>query len=112
MHHPIKWGSETNRNSDFNEFIMGYKKYKKHPEYKIYGDYLNSRKIKDRLFNSTDIEFYHKPISQIINSIIKSNLKLEKFLEPSPTPNSAKIKADFYEVYSKIPLFMVFSVSK
>jgi SAM-dependent methyltransferase len=112
MHHPIKWCSETIRNSDKNSFILGYEKEKKTGSYKIYGDYLNPREINDRLFGKIDIKYYHKPFSEIVNTIHQNNFKITEVVEPKPIGESKLSNPDFYETYSKIPLFMIFKLKK
>jgi SAM-dependent methyltransferase len=112
IQHPIKWGAETTRNSEFNSFILGYKKFKKDDNFEIYGDYLNERKIQDELFGRMKVIYYHKPLSTIFKIIRDAGFEVEDFLEPKPIEKAKQVKLDFYETYSKIPLFAVFSLSK
>ena len=112
-HHPIKWGAMATKNTEFNEFILGYKKHKKDAsKYQIFGDYLSFQKINYKLFNKLDITYYNRSISQMFREITTSSLQIIDFLEPKPTPESKTIKPDFYEVYSKIPLFLIFEILK
>lgn len=112
-HHPIKWGAATTKNTEFNEFILGYKKHKKDSsKYQIFGDYLNFQEINYKLFNKLDIVYYNRPISQMFSEIRKSGLQVIDFIEPKPMHESKTIKPDFYETYSKIPLFLIFEVMK
>jgi len=69
-HHPIKWGAEKKRagitkkrSEDKRWVLMGYIKYNDEKRYKIYGDYLNARKVKDIWFDEFEISYYHKPLS-------------------------------------------------
>jgi SAM-dependent methyltransferase len=111
VHHPIKWGAETNRSKEENTFLLGYRKSKlNNLDYTIYGDYLTSRKINDKLFGRLDIEYYHKSISQIFSVIKESGMKIHNLIEPRPIEESRAIKIDFYETYSKIPLFLIIEV--
>jgi SAM-dependent methyltransferase len=107
-HHPIKWGCQTQRNSDFNEFKMGYKKFKKIDKWEIYGNYLKPAKIQDKLFNSIQITYYNRSLSQMFLEIKGAGFVIGDFLEPSPVPETAHKYPDFYQVYSQIPLFCVF----
>lgn len=45
-HHPVKWGAEVNRSKEKDLFLIGYEKYES-GEGKVFGDYLNTRKIDD-----------------------------------------------------------------
>jgi SAM-dependent methyltransferase len=111
IHHPIKWSSQTYRNSDFNQFLLGYKKSKKDPlNYQIYGDYLNFRQIKDKLFGQLEINYFHRSFSQIFTELKNSQFDILDILEPKPIESSKKLKPDFYETYSKIPLFLILEI--
>jgi SAM-dependent methyltransferase len=112
-HHPIKWGAKTVRGKDSNSFILGYKKDKLNPNiYDVYGDYLTPRAIDDQLFGKLPITYYHKPISQIWKEILGSGLELSDIIEPLPVSETKVSKPDFYHTYSKIPLFLIFELSK
>jgi SAM-dependent methyltransferase len=112
-HHPLKWGSLTTRSKDFNKFVMGYQKSKT-VDYKdeIFGDYHTFRPIKDKLFGELQVVYYHRSISRMIREIITGGFKILDFNEPLPIQESQKLKPDFYEVYSKIPLFAIFYLVK
>lgn len=122
-HHPVKWGAKSIRSKESNSFILGYKKYKsktnsnsnsknQQDDYEIYGDYLTTRAVEDKLFGQLDITYYHKSISQIFLDISRSGLVLSDLLEPLPQIETRTIKPDFYYTYSKIPLFLVFELSR
>jgi SAM-dependent methyltransferase len=111
-HHPLKWGAMEEKNKEFNSFIMGYKKIKntidKSKSYFVYGDYLNPRAINTKLFNQLDITHYHKPISLMVNTILENSYKIVKMVEPKPIEIAKSVAIDFYEVQSKIPLFVIY----
>lgn len=111
-HHPIKWGAQTTRTKTINSYLLGYRKNKHTQEQEIFGDYLNSRAITDRLFGELDIIYYHKPISEIFRIIKQTNFELIDFLEPKPIIEAKKEVPKFFEVYSRIPLFMIFNLQK
>ncbi len=110
-HHPIKWGSEINKLIDKDSFLMGYKKTES-GEGKVFGDYLTTKKINDVLSKDFKVSYYHRPISEIISDIIKSGFIISDFIEPKPLKSVIKIKPDFYKIYSKIPLYMIFELRK
>jgi SAM-dependent methyltransferase len=113
VHHPVKWGSETTRAKDENSFVLGYRKSKlRDLDYTVYGDYLTPRPVADLLFGKIEIVHYHKPISQMFQEIQKSGMKINQIVEPLPIPQSRRDKLDFYEVYSRIPLFIIFEIEK
>jgi trans-aconitate methyltransferase len=110
-HHPIKWGAQATRTKDYNEFRLGYNKNKKNDKvYEIFGDYLTPRAIEDTLFGKLSITHYHKSISMMFDQITNANLQVQSIIEPKPIPESLKLKPDFYHVYSKIPLFMIWKL--
>jgi SAM-dependent methyltransferase len=110
-HHPIKWGAEINKSVDKNSFMMGYKKDVS-GESMVFGDYLTTRKINDVLSKDFKVSYYHRSISEMMNDIIKSGLVISDFIEPKPLKSVIKEKPDFYKVYSKIPLYMIFELRK
>jgi SAM-dependent methyltransferase len=118
-HHPMKWGAEKKRTGiakkrfkDKRWVLMGYVKYNDEKKYKVYGDYLNVRKVKDIWFDEFEISYYHKPLSLIIKEILNSGFKIVDFIEPKPI-NSAKNKdRRFWEIHRKIPLFIIFELKK
>lgn len=111
VHHPIKWSSQTFRSKEFNQFLLGYQKSKKNPSnYQIYGDYLNFHQIKDTLFGKLEITYFHRSFEQIFAEINSSKFKILDVLEPKPIESSKSIKPDFYETYSKIPLFLILEI--
>ena len=110
-HHPVKWGAGVNRSKEKDSFLIGYEKYES-GESKVFGDYLNTRKIDDIWFNEFKVSYYHRPLSEIIGDIIKSGFVISDFVEPKPLKSVIKEKPNFYEIHSKIPLFMIFELKK
>jgi ubiquinone/menaquinone biosynthesis C-methylase UbiE len=112
-HHPIKWGAEINKLIDKDSFLMGYKK-SENGVGKVFGDYLTIRKINDVLSKDLKVSYYHRPISAMIRDIIKSGFIISDFIEPKPLKSviKEKEKPDFYKIYSKIPLYMIFELRK
>jgi hypothetical protein len=90
---------------------MGYEKFKS-GECKVFGDYLNARKIDDIWFNEFKVSYYHRPLAEIIKDIIKSGFFISDFIEPKPTKGVIKEKPNFYDIHTKIPLFMIFELRK
>ena len=90
---------------------MGYEKYE-FGDSKVFGDYLNTRKIDDIWFNEFKVSYYHRPLSEIIGDIIKSGFVISDFVEPKPLKSVIKEKPNFYNIHSKIPLFMIFELKK
>lgn len=110
-HHPIKWGAEINKLKDKNSFLMGYKKYNSGKS-KIFGNYLTTRKINDILSHNFKVSYYHRSISEIISDIIKSGFIISDFIEPKPLKSVLRVKPEFYKIYSRIPLYMIFELKK
>jgi len=111
-HHPVKWGATVKRTKEKDLFLMGYEKYESSEENKVFGDYLNTRKIDDIWFNEFKVSYYHRPLSEIISDIIKSRFIISDFVEPKPLKAVVKEKRNFYDIHSKIPLFMIFELKK
>lgn len=111
-HHPIKWGAEKSTGTGRKTFLMGYSKNKEDQSCIIYGDYLNTRKIKDIWFDEFEVSYYHKPISSVIKDIINSGFKIIDFIEPKPVDSARRNEKLFWEIHQKIPLFMIFELRK
>ncbi len=110
VHHPIKWGSQSTKTKEQNSFLLGYSKNKLNSNsYKVYGDYMTTRQVDYELFNKIPIQFYHRSISTMWNEINNSGYQVLEFLEPKPI-EEAKSKIDFWEVYSRIPLFLIWKI--
>ncbi len=110
-HHPVKWGAEATRSKECNEFRLGYMKNKLNDKiYNVYGDYMTTRAIDERLFGQLDITHYHKSISTMWTQIMNSSLKVNQIIEPLPLDITKTLKPDFYFTYSKIPLFIVWKL--
>lgn len=110
-HHPVKWGAEINKAVDKSAFLMGYKKDES-GKGKVYGDYLTTRKVSDILSEDLKVTYYHRPISAMISDIIKSGFVISNFVEPKPLKSVIKQKPEFYEIYSKIPMYLIFEIKK
>ena len=112
-HHPIKWASQTSRSKDSNSFIIGYQKSKtNNGDYQIWGDYLGFRAIKDKLFGQLEVVYYNRSISRIFQELKSNNFTITDLIEPIPTEETKSIKPDFWQVHSKIPLFVIFRCQK
>jgi SAM-dependent methyltransferase len=110
VHHPIKWGSQSSKSKEKNTFIMGYSKSKiDSKDYSIYGDYLTTRKVKYDLFGQIPIQFWHRSISTMWSQINSAGFEVVEFREPQPIEESQS-KPDFWEVYSRIPLFAIWKI--
>lgn len=110
-HHPVRWGAEDIQSEVKTSSLLGFEKYNS-GERKVFGDYLNTRKITAVFFNDFKVSYYHRPLSKIISDIIKSGFAIKDFIEPKPLRSVIKEKPGFYKVNSKIPLFMIFELRK
>ena len=110
-HHPIKWGSQTTRTKERNSFLIGYQKNLKpakgESSFGVYGDYLTTRGIDDTLLGKINIRYYHRSISTIFKEVKEGGFLVTNLDEPLPIPESKGLKNDFWDVHSKIPLFLV-----
>ncbi len=112
--HPIRFGSEIKREKEREIFLLGYIRYKD-PKLvgDVIGDYLNPRRIDDVWFrNKFPVSYYHKPISEMIKEIRESQFELIDFLEPQPESWVKEKDPSFYNIHSKIPLFIIFEIKK
>ncbi len=112
--HPIRFGAEVKREKEREIFLLGYIRYKDPKLFgDVIGDYLNERKIDDMWFrNKFAVTYYHKPISSIFNEINESGFEIINFSEPKPEEWVKKENESFYNIHTKIPLFMIFELKK
>ena len=108
-HHPIRYGSKRIRSQKVDSCLMGYEKYKT-GRYLVFGDYLNARETNDLWFNEFTVTYYHRPISDVIGDILRSNFTIVDFIEPKPLKKIQKKETAFYDICSKIPLFIIFEL--
>lgn len=112
-HHPSIWSSEKTKKGTIRQSVLGYEKDKSNQKkVEIYGDYLNSKLIKDVWFGEFKISYYHRPIQDLVCDIINSKFQLINFTEPKPVKQCLKIDPQFYKVHQKIPLFIIFKLRK
>lgn len=111
--HPIKWAAECKRDAaDENKkaFLMGYDKYQE--PVKVYGDYLNVTKVTQKPQNYPEITYWNRPISDYMRHFREAGFMLLDFVEPQPVPETKDIDAEYWEIHSKIPQFMIFVLQK
>ncbi|RJQ32825.1 class I SAM-dependent methyltransferase, partial [Candidatus Parcubacteria bacterium] len=90
-HHPVRWGAEDIQTEEKELSLIGYEKYKS-GEAKVFGDYLNARKITSVWFDDFKVTYYHRPLSGIIKDILESGFTIKDFLEPKPLRSVIKVR--------------------
>lgn len=110
-HHPVKWGAQVTRGEDRDTFLMGYDRPKDHMP-TIFGDYLGTRRIADRWFGTMAVEYWHRPLTDILRDVFASGLQLVDFVEPAPTEEARAENPAFFEIHSRVPLFMILELQK
>lgn len=110
-HHPFRWGMEMKITPGTRSHYIGFSNNKK-GDLEIWGNYFKSRKIDDIWFGDFEVSYYHQPLNAILKYIIDSGFKLESFEEPIPLLSTKKVEPTFWEINSRIPLFMIFLLKK
>lgn len=111
-HHPVKWGGAVDRSPAVDTFRMGYERPAGGVQPTVFGDYLGTRRISDTWFGSMAVEYYHRPLEAIFRDILSSGLSLLDYLEPRPIDEARTENPAFWEIHSRIPLFMIFELGK
>jgi SAM-dependent methyltransferase len=109
-HHPVKWGSQSTKNKTQKSFQLGYIKQtlnSKTVSYSIEGDYLNTYPITDKLLGSIDVVYYNRSISTLFSVFKECGFTISDIIEPSPLKEVQSLHPDFYEIHSKIPIFLI-----
>ncbi len=111
-HHPVVWSAERTRTKTEKQSILGYKKFTETNTCEIYGDYLNTRKIEDIWFEDFKVTYAHRSMQEILGDIVSSDFEIKDFLEPKAIESCKEVAPVFWEIHQKLPLFMIFELSK
>lgn len=112
-HHPVKWGGESQKDGSTQILKLGFARDNQNPDkLEIYGDYLNTRLIKDVWFGNMPVNYYHKPLGEIFSEIAAAGLLVAALVEPKAVKAAEKIKPDFYYIHQKIPTFLILELQK
>ena len=105
-HHPIHWSAQTLRSPYGTIRRHGYSKS---PDkgVEVWGDYATDHWESDTWFETMNVIFHHKTFSTMIRAIVDSGLKITDIREPLAENDGSPDGA----VYSRIPPFILFSLS-
>lgn len=111
-HHPVKWGAESVRGSDgVHSVSMSYSKTGDE-EYAVHGDYLNQRLIRETWFGNLDVAYYNRSIADLFRGLRTAGFEVMELLEPRPIAGAEQERKSFFEIHSRIPLFVMFKAKK
>jgi len=105
LHHPLLWSADTTRTGGVSEKRFGYKRDSAAGSAAVYGDYFSRRWVSDTWFETMAIRYYHQPLSRTLSDFLASGFSLTRFVEPEPVGGDGPN----FDVYSKIPLFLIIS---
>jgi len=111
-HHPMFNGMALLKDDQKKSRLYGFT-VEKDNNIKVYGDYYAEILIDDAWFDGDfEISYYHRPFESLFGDIIRSGFKLTGFYEPKPQKTSYNVDRKFYEVHSRLPLFVIFELEK
>lgn len=55
---------------------------------------------------STEVPYYRRPLSAMVNPVLDAGFRLDRLLEPRPTPAFAEKRPEAYETESRRPVFL------
>lgn len=110
--HPIKYSLESVKDEKSRSNILGYRKNKEDKGFEILGNYIDHTEHKIEFSENLHVTVMNVPLGERVNSIISSELQLEKLLEPKPIKEMELIAKREFEIRSKIPSVAVFSLRK
>lgn len=111
-HHPIYWSAEKVKTEDGYQRVLGFRYYQKDKSLTVYGDYLNTKNITDEIIKGVSVNFYHRPLSEMINELLDSSLTLVHVAEPKPQPSAREIDGNWYKKVNVWPPFIIFALRK
>lgn len=91
--------------------VLGYSKINGKLD-KVYGNYLDFRKIKNKWWGEDEVIFYYTPLSDIINEAIHIGFSIKQVLEPKPVSAMRRYYPDFYRRMTKLPFILILSLKK
>lgn len=110
-HNPVSYAGEFTRSGDLRTQLLGFRELNQ-DIVRVYGDYKKERLIKDKWFGDFKVNYFHRPMSSLLNDIAQTDFKITKCLEPSMTAEAKKNYKSDYIIQSKLPLFIIFELTK
>lgn len=107
-HHPIRRWSQKIVDTNTSQTAMWYTRSATWTI--VYGNYLDTQKLEYRLPDDILIQYYNRPISSLISDVRHSPFEIVDFVEPKPDEEAKKTHPEFYDIYSKIPIFLMFDL--
>lgn len=110
-HNPVSYAGELTKSGDLRTHLLGFRELNNNIV-KVYGDYKKERLIKDTWFGDFKVNYFHRPMSSLLNDIAQTDFKITKCLEPQMTAAAKKNHKSDYIIQSKLPLFIIFELTK
>lgn len=110
--HPIKRALDIKMFNGRKYKILGSSKLEDGSNQEVYGDYLNSRKVKNKFGEDFETINYHTTIGEQIRDILNSDFELIDFVEPKPIASSKEEYPDKYVTDCKIPEVLIYHLRK
>ena len=110
-HNPVYYAGEFTMQGDLRTKLSGYRELNQNVV-KVYGDYKKERLIKDVWFGDFKVNYFHRPMSSLLNDIAVTDFKITKVLEPQMTEAAKKNYKSDYIIQSKYPMFIIFELTK
>ena len=111
VHHPVAWGAASSKDTVGRHSYLGYTK-KRDDTVEIHGDYLTPRPISNIYMNTIEVTYWNRPISDMLRDIREAGFELLDMQEPKATSEAKKTDPAFWEIRQKIPLFVIFLVTR
>lgn len=110
-HHPATWSAIKDENASIKRQLLGFELNKQTNDLAIYGDYLTERRITAKFGGSFEATFYHKTFSSMLREFRESKFQVLDCLEPAPVPGAAEHDPTFFQIRSRLPIFILFRLS-
>jgi len=110
--HPFFSASLKYEDEKIKSRTFGFKEIKTDNTCEIYGNYLDSNKLKIFIGKDLEVTNFHRPLSVIMKEIINNGFNLLDIVEPKAKNESKIENKNFWEIHQKIPEFMIFKIIK
>jgi SAM-dependent methyltransferase len=111
-HNPVWWSAEKVEVPDGFEWVVGVRTNHKDHSQKVLGTYLGSTNLRTEIFKGFEVEFYHRPFGEMIQTVLDSDFLFESVLEPKPIAVAKKEDPRYYQRMRRLTPLVCFKLRR
>lgn len=110
--HPVRYSGDVYRDPEDRRKTSARLGFDRTVEpVKLYGDYLQTRRVTQEYPTGFTIQFWTRPVSEYLQAFLETGYQILQVTEPKPVPESAASDPELYNIHSRIPLFLMIQAS-